>query len=177
MPQFPFGADMLMSNAIFREQNNRREDRQAGYSIMELAVVVGIVGVLAATSLIIFTNARKEYALTQNARNIVMQIERARSLAIKYNQTLTLGFTSSNTVFGLTCAGCTDPKGELVDYSLPPGVTLSAYPTLTIRGNGTISSSSASIVVTDGQGYQVPISISSSGRTTVGDLSKTDSAH
>jgi type II secretory pathway pseudopilin PulG len=139
---------------------------------MELAVVVAVVAILAATSLIVFTNARKQYALTQNARNIVMQIERARSLAIKYNQTLTLGFTSSNKVFGLTCTSCTDPKKELPDYSLPSGITLSAYPTLTIKGNGTISSSSASVVVTDGQGYQVPISISNSGRTTVGDLSK-----
>jgi Type II transport protein GspH len=161
---------MVMSHFVFRHGGKHCRNNEAGYGVIELAVVVGTVAILVSASLIIFTKSRTKYQLSQNTRNLVSQIERARSLAIKYNQTLTLGFTSSNAVFGLTCTGCTDPKKELPDYSLPSGLTLSAYPTLTIKGNGTISSASSSVVVSDGQGNQLTISISNSGRTTVNDV-------
>ena len=162
---------MVMSHFVFRHGGKHCRNNEAGYGVVELAVVVGVVAVLASASLIIFGKARTQYQLSQNTRSLAAQIERARSLAIKYNQTLTLGFTSNNTVFGLTCTGCTDPKKELPDYSLPSGLTLSVYPTLTIKGNGTISSTSATVVVNDGQGNQLTISISNSGRTTVNDVS------
>lgn len=168
---------MLMSKTTIRHQGHHRAGGEAGFSVIELAVVVALVGVLSLTSLIIFGKAKTQYKLSQNAKSLASQIERARSLAIKYNQTLTLGFTSSNKVFGLTCTSCADPKKELPDYSLPSGLTLSAYPTLTIKGNGTISSSNSSVTVTDGQGYQVPISISNSGRTTVGDVTTASSSN
>jgi Tfp pilus assembly protein FimT len=161
---------MVMSHFGFRHRAKQCRDNEAGYGVIELAIVVAVTAILVSTSLIIFTKSRTKYQLSQNTRSLVSQVERARSLAIKYNQTLTLGFSSNNTVFGLTCTTCTDPKKELADYSLPSGLTLSAYPTLTIKGNGTISSASSSVVVSDGQGNQLTISISNSGRTTVNDV-------
>ncbi|HJQ24475.1 MAG TPA: GspH/FimT family pseudopilin [Blastocatellia bacterium] len=160
---------MVMNHFAFRHGATRRRGSQAGFGVIELSVVVAVAAILVSASLIIITKARTRYQLSQNARNLTSQIERARALAIKYNQTLTVGFTSNNTVFGLTCTGCTEPKNELPDYSLPSGFTLSAYPTLTIRGNGTISSTSSSVQVTDGQ-YRLTISISNSGRTSVNDV-------
>jgi prepilin-type N-terminal cleavage/methylation domain-containing protein len=151
-------------------KNNR--SLEAGFSLIELAIVVAIAAILASTSLIIFGKARAHYELVNNAQNLVRQIERARSLAVKYNQTLTLGFTSGNTTFGLTCADCSEPKNELPSLRMPTGMTLSAYPTISIKGNGTIQSTDGTIVVNDGQGRRVPITISNSGRTTIGDVSK-----
>jgi type II secretory pathway pseudopilin PulG len=162
---------MVMSYFACRHRDGRRRSDQAGYGVIELAVVIAVVAILTMFSLMIFGKARTKYKLSQNARSLVSQIERARSLAIRYNQTLTLGFTSSNTVFGLTCTDCADPKKELPDYSIPSGVSLSGYPTITIKGNGTISSTGATVVVSDGQGNQLSISISNSGRTTVNDVS------
>ena len=161
---------MVMSHATFRRRQPRQQRKEAGYGVVELAVVVAATAILVSASLIIFTKSRIHYQLSQNASNLVVQIERARSLAIKYNQTLTLGFTSNNTVFGLTCTGCDTPKKELADFSMPSGVTLSAYPTLTIKGNGTISSTSSTVTANDGQGNYIDISISNSGRTTVGSI-------
>jgi type II secretory pathway pseudopilin PulG len=144
---------------------------ESGRSLLETAMVVMVAGVIAATSVVILINGKARYDLQRRAQSLTWQIERARSLAVKYNQTLTLGFTSQNSVLGLTCTSCTQAKTELADFRLPTGITLSAYPTLTIKGNGTISATYGTIVVSDAQGRQVPITISNSGRTSVGDLS------
>lgn len=145
---------------------------EAGFSVLELVVVVMIAGIITATSVVMFTNGKARYQLSHKAQSITWQIERARSLAVKYNQTLTVGFSSQNSVFGITCTSCPGPKSELPPFSMPTDITLSAYPTLTIKGNGTITVSNPTIVISDVRGRQVPITISNSGRTTVGDTSE-----
>ena len=151
-------------------RSNRR-NVEAGFSMIELVVVVLIAGVITAASVVMFANGKGRYQLSQKAQNISWQIERARSLAVKYNQTLTLGFTSQNSVFGITCTSCTGPKSELAPLTLPTDITLSAFPTITIKGNGTITVSNGTIVISDSRGRQVPITIANSGRTTVGNVS------
>ena len=149
-----------------------RYKNESGYSAVELAVVVLIAGIIMSFSVVMFTKGKARYQLVQKAQNINWEIERARSLAVKYNQTLTLGFTAANSIFGLTCGSCAEPKNELPPILVPTDVSLSAYPTVTIKGNGTISTTSGTIVVTDSQGRQITISISNSGRTTVGDIAE-----
>ena len=144
----------------------------AGFSLLELAFVVMLVGVISALSVVLFVNGKARYQLSHKAQTIGGQIERARSLAVKYNQTLTLSFYSQNSVFGITCTDCLGPKSELPPLRLPTGITLSAYPTMTIKGNGTIAASDGTIVISDGQGRQVPLTIANSGRTTVGYVSE-----
>ena len=153
------------------------KNAEAGFSVLELAVVVMIAGVITATSVVMFTKGKARYQISQKAQSITWQIERARSLAVKYNQTLTLGFTSGNSVFGITCTNCAEPKSELPPFRLPSDITLSAYPTISIRGNGTITASNGTIVVSDAQGRQVPITIANSGRTSVGDIYETYITH
>jgi Type II transport protein GspH len=150
-------------------KKERGEKSEGGYSIVEIAVVLLIAMIITSMSLVIFRRARSQYDLRQKAEKLVSEIELARSLAIKYNQTLTLGFTSSNTLFGLTC-DCPDAMIELVPTVVPSGLSLSAYPTMQIRGNGTIQSSNGTITVTSSQKYQVTITVSNSGRTTIGDV-------
>jgi prepilin-type N-terminal cleavage/methylation domain-containing protein len=150
---------------------------EAGFSLIELVVVVLIAGVITAASVVMFANGKGRYQLSQKAQNISWQIERARSLAVKYNQTLTVGFSLSNSVFGITCTDCAGAKSELPPFRMPANITLSAYPTMTIKGNGTITASNGTIVVSDAQGRQVPITIANSGRTTVGDVSAEGTTH
>ena len=147
-----------------------RTNGEAGFSVIELAVVVTIAGIMTASSVVMFAKGKARYQLSQKAQSMSGQIERARSLAVKYNKTLTLGFTSQNSAFGITCTNCSEPKSELPPIVIPASIRLSTYPTMTIRGNGTIAASSGTIVVSDGQGRQVPITISNSGRTIVGDV-------
>ena len=154
---------------IFRSSKTKTE---RGFSVIELAVVIMITGVITASSVVMFVKGKARYQLSQKAENISWQIERARSLAVKYNKTLTLGFTSQNSVFGITCTGCDVPKSELPPVVIPAGITLSAHPTITIKGNGTVGVSDGTIVISDGRGRQVPVTIANSGRTTVGNVSE-----
>jgi prepilin-type N-terminal cleavage/methylation domain-containing protein len=150
---------------------NIRDSSEAGFSLVEILVVVLITAIIMTFSLILFWRASGYYQLGQKASNLAFQVERARSLAVKYNQTLTLGFTSQNKVIDLTCTDCEGAKSELPPYTIPSGISLSAYPTLTIRGNGTISATNASITINDNKGRQVTVTISNSGRVTVGNIS------
>lgn len=147
-----------------------RGKREAGFSLIELSVVVLFTAIITTFSLILFSKASGNYQLNQKANAMAWQIERARSLAVKYNQTLTVGFTSGNKVMDLTCGDCADAKTELPPYTIPRDLIFSAYPTLTIKGNGTISATSPSFTVNDGKGRTVVINISNSGRVTVGQI-------
>jgi len=154
----------------FSDNREPQLGSESGFTLIELAIVVMLALILASFSVLYFGKARQRYSLSQNAQSIAWQIERARSLAVKYNQTLSMGFTTNNTTLALTCTDCAAAKMELPAYTIPTGVRLSAYPTLTIKGNGTISSTSGTIVISDAKGQQVPITIANSGRTTVGQL-------
>ena len=161
-----------MSKRASRYRKDARGNPESGLGVIEVSIVLVISAILISVSAMYFTKTRYRYKLSQNAQSVVWQIERARTLAIKYNQTLTMGFTTSNTVLTLTCSDCASAKMELPAYSLPSGMTLSTYPTITIKGNGTISSSAATITASDGQGRSVVITISNSGRTTVGTVTE-----
>jgi type II secretory pathway pseudopilin PulG len=150
------------------DQNRRKGE--AGYSVIELGVVVMIGGIITATAITMFANGKQRYDLTRQAQKLTWEIERARSLAVKYNQTLTLGF--SNNSLGLTCTGCDTAKTELGSITFPSNITFSSKPTLTINGNGTISGGS-SITIGDSQSRQVTVSVANSGRVTVGSVSNT----
>jgi len=147
-------------------------NRQAGFSVIEVAAVVLVGGILTAASLIGFGKARATYELKGKADSMARQIERARSLAIRYNQTLTMAFTSQNTTLGLTCTDCDSAKAELPSMNIPYGLTLSSYPNMTINSNVTIETSSSSITVDDGNGRQIVIAISNAGRVGVSDVTE-----
>jgi len=146
---------------------------EAGRSVLELAMVVMVAGIITAASVTLFTNGKARYALSRKAQALGWQIERARSLAVKYNQTLTVGFRQDGT-FGVTSTGSDTAKAELGSLTIPSDVTLSAQPSLTIKGNGTISGSSG-ITLTDYKGRQVVVSIVNSGKVIVGDVTQSTS--
>jgi Tfp pilus assembly protein FimT len=146
--------------------------REAGYGVIELVVVVSMAVVITTLALVGFSKGRARYALRQNANNLTSQIERARSIAIKMNQTLTLGFSSDGTTFGLTCSDCLEAKDELKAMTLPADLTLSAFPTISVRGNGTLTvqGSTGSLTLTDESGRSVDVNLNNSGRVVVGDV-------
>ena len=161
---------------MFSSRQSCDKNGEAGVGIIETAIGVAISLTLISVSLIVFGSAKGRYDLYNKSQILAWQVERARSLAVKYNQTLTLGFSSQNKTVGLTCA-CDDAKSELPTLSIPSGLSLSAYPTLTIKGNGTISSTASSLDVSDGRDRQLTLSISKSGRVIVGDIEPVNSPH
>ena len=151
-------------------------NNEAGYSLVELMIVVAFGAVITAMAMMTFEKGRERYQLRTNANRLISHIERARSLAIRYNQTLTLGFKAQDTLFGLTC-NCPDATSELPAITVPAGVLLSAHPSLTIKGNGTIQASSSTITLDDQRGRQVSITINNAGRTSVGDIMASSEQH
>ena len=159
-------------------------ERERGFSAIEIVIVVVVVGIVSTLSVVMFGTAKARYDLRRKAQSVSSQIDRARSIAIKYNRTLTLGFRSENTVFGLTCASCSETELAelesqlgLYPFKLASDVTLSTHPSMTIRGNGTIQSANGTIVITDGQGRQISVNISNSGRTNIGDVVEASTVH
>jgi hypothetical protein len=155
---------------MFHWKHREGKRGEAGYGVMELAVVVSAGVVVTTIAVMGFSKAKARYQLRHKAQRITQQIERARSLAIRQNKTLTLGFMSRNKVFGLTCEDCDEVRSELKSLEIPGDVSLSEFPTLTIKGNGTIQASKASFTITDQDGRQVPVMISNSGRVAVGEV-------
>ena len=153
-------------------RHNPQRTGEYGFTIVEIAMVVAITGILAAFSLIGFSRASRYYQLKKKANLFAGQIDRARSEAIKLNLTLTMGFSSSNKVFGLTCTSCADALADLPAIPVPGNFSLSAYPTITIKGNGTLASSASTITANDGNGGTVTISLYPSGRTIVGSVTQ-----
>jgi len=149
---------------------NSRGEKEAGYGTLEVVVVASLSIVITTMALVGFSKARARYELTQRAQTLTSQVERARSIAIKLNKTLTVGFSTDKKSFGLTCTDCPEAKGELSSITLPADLQLSAFPTITIRGNGTISvtGSAATITLVDSKGRSVDVTLNNSGRVVVG---------
>lgn len=154
--------------------SNSRYD-EAGLSVLEIAAVVMIFGIITSMSIVMFSGGKARYELSTRAQKMSWQIEHARSLAIKYNQTLTVGFGQDGS-FGLTCTDCATAKSELSSIVIPSNITLSSRPTLTIKGNGTISGGST-IKLTDTGAREVTVSIANSGRVSVGSITQATVNH
>jgi type II secretory pathway pseudopilin PulG len=159
-----------MRKGMFAISSLAENNREAGYGLLEIVTVVAVAAVITAASVIVFGKAKACYDISQKADNFAWRIERARSAALRNNKTLTLGFSSEHTTFGLTCSDCSQAKLELPEYSIPSDISLSSYPTITIRGNGTMNSTSPTITISDGDGRQVTITLNNSGRVVVGSV-------
>ena len=153
-------------------RSNLRNSAEAGFGVIELAIVVSVTAIIVTMSLLIFGKAKARYDLRHKAQSLAWQIDRARSIAIKRNQTLTMGFSALNQVFDLTCEDCQQAKGELPPFIMPGGVNLSSYPTLTIKGNGTITTTNSVITFNDRKDLQVSLTINNSGRVVVGQVTR-----
>ena len=105
---------------------SRKQER--GFTVVEIAIVVLAMGIVAAFAAPRITNAMREYRLTMAARQLSDLIQRAKTQAMSENKTVTLRVDSTNRQVGIVVK---DSSGSEVrtDYvSLPQGVTF-ARPT------------------------------------------------
>src|SRR5438128_4255146 len=84
-------------------------DRQAGFSLAELIVVVAMIGVLAALGLPQFMSYWRSSTTTAGASELVAVINRARQLAISGNENYCAQVSGAGVLYrksaGTACAG------------------------------------------------------------------------
>ena len=145
---------------------------QRGYSIAELAVVVAIVGILAAMATPVFVSYLQASRLRVGAEEVAAFINQGRQIGIKENTGACVHITPTAVHYHLgTCAGATwvgpgsDGAGNI---PAPDGVTLTstANPVFSYLG---AAAPAATITVTNTQtGQQLNVSVAASGRISIG---------
>ncbi len=157
---------------------------EAGYSVMELALVIAIVGILAALAMPSFLTYYRASTLRVAAEEVAAFVNQGRQLGIRQNVGVCvhIGSTALQYFLGSSCdtaVRCSDAPdarpclwtGPGTDSNgnmkAPQGITLSANadPTFSYLG---AASPAATITVTNSQdGQAVQVSVAPSGRVCI----------
>ena len=122
--------------------------RNDGYSLVELMMVVGIIGVVAASAIPSLSKREPQRQIQETAWQLYMDLQQAKSRAISENQAVTISVNNSLDQYTIW----TDSNGngireadekEVKDLSDTPEADLYAFPsTVVFNPSGTVSSSS-----------------------------------
>jgi type IV fimbrial biogenesis protein FimT len=166
-------------------------DRQSGFSLFELMVVIAILAVLAAIAVPNMISYRNRAKLGDGTRSLYSAFQAAKARAARNNANVTLSFAPAGVLdknyalFIDDGAGTpiTDgvPDGAnngvvdgtetvFLSEQIPVGVTISASSftndAVTFRGNG-LPNGTGSLTVANARGEQRQISLSSAGRVRI----------
>jgi prepilin-type N-terminal cleavage/methylation domain-containing protein len=120
-------AEVLCAEAMMAQKSYKKE---AGFSMVEVAVVVLIVGVIIAFATPKITNAMREYRLDQGIRQVVDAIKRAKAQAVANNKTACVIADTANNRLGLFVF---NNAGDVIrtDYvSLPQDIEFALPPSV-----------------------------------------------
>jgi prepilin-type N-terminal cleavage/methylation domain-containing protein len=126
------------------------ENRQSGFTLLEAAVVVLIIGMIAAFATPKITNAMREYRLANAVRQITDMVHRAKTQATSENRRVTLRVDTAARQVGLVVY---DNAGAEVrtDYvPLPQGVTFAMPANVTAPITGAPTARSVSFPLRTG---------------------------
>ena len=124
----------------------------AGFTVVELMIVVVIVGILAAVAAPSFTDTIEKQRAKNAAADLHASLTRARSEAIKRNANITLSAKTSGTDGSVSWANGWEIRvsGTVIeDHGSVPNLTFSGPASITYRSSGRISgTSNASFSIT-----------------------------
>jgi len=152
---------------------HRCKKPEAGYNIIELALVMAIVGILTSMAMPLFLSYYQASRLRVAAEEVAAFVNQGRHLGIRQNAGVCVHITSTALQYrlGSSCAGAawvgpgTDASGNV---TLPEGVTLTttADPIFSYLG---AANPGATVTVTNSQdGHVLRVTVAASGRVSIG---------
>ncbi len=109
-------------------QRQKLDTRAAGFTVMELVVVIGLMAIISAIAMPSFVSWLPSYRLSAGARQVAADLQLARMKAISRNTSYHLNFLTSST-YQPEYDNDNDGTPEEQDggpFTLPVGITVTA---------------------------------------------------
>jgi type IV fimbrial biogenesis protein FimT len=149
-----------------------RRTSQAGYSLIELVITIGLILLVSTLVMPSFLNYYRSARVRAGAQTVSAYLNEGRQIAIKTNGSVCVSYTTSTMQFRTTnCSGSLIAVAGLVGSSnsirLPDGISLSAN-TSAIFGQLGNATTAAQYTVTDvASSRTLTVTVAGSGRITI----------
>jgi prepilin-type N-terminal cleavage/methylation domain-containing protein len=150
---------------------NHRRRNDAGFSVTELIVVVGVLGIIMAASTPFFLSYLRTSALRAGAEEMVTVLNRARQIAIRDNTSMCVTNDGTRVQYHIaTCAGTiwTGPDTDVAGFiPLVNNITVASAQNVVFTYLGTAAVSGTYTVTNPKDGRTLSVNVASSGRVSI----------
>lgn len=143
----------------------------AGFSVMELVVVIAVIGILFVMTVPFFLSYYQAASARANVQEVITLFNQARELAIRQNGDVCVTMpTNSTMAFRLSSCGGTVWTGAGTDgagnINLPQGFTIGPLTSVTFKYLGDVGAATTYTMTNSTTGATSTISIALTGRVT-----------